>query len=120
MDLRVRSIAAARPLYDALLPALGLGEISGDHTSRTYYQNRADRAAPFFGLETDPEHRPNDGRFAFAAQSRADVDRLAKISAEAGARIVEGPELCLEYSATYYAVFFEDLDGNKFEICCRK
>jgi hypothetical protein len=29
-------------------------------------------------------------------------------------------ELCAEYSPGYYAVFFEDPDGNKLEICCRE
>lgn len=67
------------------MPALGLGE------------NRADRSAPSFGLDAAPEHRPNDSRFAFAAESRAEVNRLADIAVRAGARV----------------------DGNKFEICCR-
>jgi hypothetical protein len=45
---------------------------------------------------------------------------MAKLAREIGARNLEGPELCAEYSPGYYAVFFEDLDGNKLEICYRE
>jgi len=36
-----------------------------------------------------------------------------------GACAVEGPGYCHDYTPGYYAVFFEDADGNKWEICCR-
>jgi predicted lactoylglutathione lyase len=32
---------------------------------------------------------------------------------------VEGPEYCHDYTSGYYAVSFEDADGNKWEVCCR-
>jgi predicted lactoylglutathione lyase len=48
------------------------------------------------------------------------VDRLAKSVRKAGGKALEGPEICSEYSAEYYAFFFEDPDGNKLEICCRE
>jgi catechol 2,3-dioxygenase-like lactoylglutathione lyase family enzyme len=39
---------------------------------------------------------------------------------QAGGKNLEGPEICVDYSPGYYAFFFEDPDGNKLEICCRK
>jgi predicted lactoylglutathione lyase len=68
---------------------------------------------------TDPQHRANGTRIAFRANSRDEVDRLAEVARAAGARSIEGPE---NYggSPRYYAVFFEDADGNKLEICYRE
>ena len=48
------------------------------------------------------------------------MDRLAKLVRKAGGKALEGPEICKEYSAGYYAFFFEDPDGNRLEICCRE
>ena len=46
-----------------------------------------------------------------------ELDRLAAIAVQAGARNVEGPAYEDEQ---YYAVFFEDLSGNRLEICYRE
>ncbi len=43
--------------------------------------------------------------------------RVAAIALEAGALNMSGPRACPEYSATYYAAFFEDPCGNCLEIC---
>ncbi|HEY6229616.1 MAG TPA: VOC family protein, partial [Verrucomicrobiae bacterium] len=59
---------------------------------------------------------PNENRIAFWAESAADVDRIAKVAARAGARNVEGP---MDYAPGYYAVFFEDPCGNRLEVCYR-
>ena len=59
-------------------------------------------------------------RIAFWAESRAAVDKVAEVVRKAGGKNMEGPELCVEYSPGYYAVFFEDPDGNKLEVCCRE
>jgi catechol 2,3-dioxygenase-like lactoylglutathione lyase family enzyme len=64
-------------------------------------------------------HRGGANRIAFWADNEEEVNRLGKIVVEAGARAVEGPEYCQDYTPGYYAVFFEDADGNKWEICCR-
>ena len=68
----------------------------------------------------DKNHKPNRTRIAFWADTRKEVDRLAKLVRKAGGKALEGPEICKEYSAGYYAFFFEDPDGNKLEICCRE
>lgn len=119
LDLRVRSLAGTKPFYDALLPAMGFSKIGGDHESATYYHESGDRSLPFFGIIEDPSHVPNGTRTALAARSRDDVDRLAAIARESGAQQFERAHLCEEYSPNYYAAFFEDPEGNKFEVCCR-
>jgi len=59
----------------------------------------------------------NENRIAFWAESNGEVDRLAGFALNAGARNVEGPML---YEPGYYAVFFEDPCGNRFEVCHRE
>jgi hypothetical protein len=45
---------------------------------------------------------------------------VAALVRKIGGQNLEGPEICAEYSPGYYAVFFEDPDGNKLEVCCRE
>ncbi|HVR45729.1 MAG TPA: glyoxalase [Candidatus Binatia bacterium] len=120
VDARVKSLDKARRLYDALLPAMGFSRIAEDAQTICYYRPGEDRAAPFFGIDRDPEHWPNGTRIALRAASRAEVDRLAAIAREAGATAFEGPEICEDYTPFYYAAFFEDAEGNKLEICYRE
>lgn len=116
-DLRVADLAQARPLYDALLPALGHTRVTGDAECAYYHLPGED--VEFFGIVSDPNHAPNGSRFAFAAASPAQVDELAEIARKNGARAFESPHLCPEYDEKYYATFFEDASGNKLEICSR-
>ena len=46
------------------------------------------------------------------------VQRISAVAVLAGARNVEGPAYEDE-DALYYAVFFEDPCGNRFEVCHR-
>lgn len=120
IDLRVTDLAKTRPLYDALLPAMGYTSIGEDDENICYYHSDDDRANAFFGLEVNPDHRPNESRIAFRASNRGEVDRLAAIAQAAGATAFEPPALIEEYRPLYYATFFEDADGNKLEICYRE
>ena len=112
-------MAAARQFYAQLLPELGFALESSSDGWCTF---QAAGAGPveFFGFTEEAQHRPNDNRIAFWAESRAEVDRLAEVVRRAGGLQLEGPELCREYGPGYYAVFFEDPSGNKLEICSRR
>jgi catechol 2,3-dioxygenase-like lactoylglutathione lyase family enzyme len=119
VDLRVNEYGAAKRFYDRLCPAMGFTEPRGDE-EWFGYAAPGDRARqPFLGFFVDPGHRPNANRIAFWAESSDDVNRLAGVASGAGARQVEGPGWCEEYGPDYYAVFFEDPAGNRWEICCR-
>jgi catechol 2,3-dioxygenase-like lactoylglutathione lyase family enzyme len=120
IDLRVRDLDAAAAFYDVLMSELGLRERGRGEDWITYgYPGEDGRVAPFFGLTQSAAHAINETRIAFAGASRADVDRLAGCLRRIGARSIEGPMLCPEYTPVYYAVFFADPDGNKLEICHR-
>lgn len=120
VDLRVSDLTKARSLYNTLLPAMGFTNVVEDANSICYYAPGDDRAAPFFGLDLDPDHRPNGSRIALRASSSAEVDRLSELARSAGALNFEAPQVCAEYRPLYYASFFEDPDGNKLEICYRE
>ncbi len=93
IDLRVKDMEVARKFYGKFLPQLG------------FVRER---------------HEPSPTRIAFWADTRGEVDRIAKLVRDAGGKNLEGPEICRSYSPGYYAFFFEDPDGNKLEICCRE
>jgi predicted enzyme related to lactoylglutathione lyase len=115
IDLRVPRLADVSSFYERLLPALGFArrvQVEG------WLQFEAADAAvtEFFGVTESPCHIANENRIAFWAESAAEVDRLAEVAREAGARNIEGP---MHYEPGYYAVFFEDPCGNRLEICHR-
>ncbi len=116
LDFRVRDVKKVKRFYDALMPALGFTKISKGERSRGYYNQ--DPRAPFFWVVQAVKNVPSRTRVAFAAQTRAEVDRIARVIRRAGGKEICGPEQC--YTQPYYAVFFEDPDGNKLEVCCRR
>lgn len=120
IDLRVKNLARAREFYGRILPALGFACDRSDDDWGTFYSAGADKPSAFFGFTEDPQHQPNGTRIAFWADTREEVDEFSKIVSEAGGQNLEGPELCASYSPGYYALFFEDTEGNKLEICCRE
>jgi len=115
IDLRVPRLADVAVFYETLLPALGFSR-------RVAVEGWLQFEAPdrpiteFFGVTESPAHVPNENRVAFWAETAAEVEKLAQVAVRAGARNVEGP---LDYEPGYYAVFFEDPCGNRFEVCHR-
>lgn len=113
------SLAEALPFYEKFLPAAGFTRQSGEDDWRTFSAAASD-PVEFVWLVEARSHQPSENRVALRAASRAEVDRLAQVVADAGGRVLEGPELCVDYSPHYYAFFFQDPCGNRWEICCRR
>lgn len=120
IDLRVRDLKRAREFYGKLLPQLGFTCDRSDAECGTFYAVGGDKASEFFAFNEDRQHVPNETRIAFWGDTREEVDRIARILPEIGAKNIEGPAVEPQYSPGYYACFFEDPDGNKLEICCRE
>lgn len=118
IDLRVKNREAAQRFYAQILPAIGF-HVDKSGKRWGLFEAEGETAVDFFGFEAESDHQPNANRIAFWAESREAVDRVGEILQKAGARNIEGPELCVDYSPGYYAVFFEDPDGNKLEVCHR-
>jgi catechol 2,3-dioxygenase-like lactoylglutathione lyase family enzyme len=120
IDLRVQNVARAKRFYRPLMKVLGFTKESSNPEWTSYYPPAKGGELPaFFGFTRDPNHKPNDTRIAFWAASRAEVDRVARIAKAAGARNIEGPGPYDPDSPNYYAVFFEDPEGNRLEVCYR-
>jgi len=120
IDLRVKDRKRAQRFYEQILPALGFTKEKSDEEWGTFYAETKGVPTEFFGFTEDQSHQPNESRIAFWADTREEVDSFAEIVRKAGGRNLEGPQIWPEYSGGYYALFFEDPDGNKLEICCRQ
>lgn len=120
IDLRVKDFERAKKFYGKLLPVLGFTRDRSDSEWGTFYSVGGDQPPAFFGFTEDAQHQPNGNRIAFWASNRSEVDEIGKLLRQIGAANLEGPEVCAEYSPGYYAVFFDDPDGNKLEVCCRQ
>ena len=119
IDLRVKNRQAAQRFYAQVLPAIGFRvDKSGEKWG--LFEADGGGAVEFLGFTEEADHRPNGNRIAFWAPTREAVDKVGEIVRQAGGQNIEGPELCVEYSPGYYAVFFEDPDGNKLEVCHRQ
>jgi catechol 2,3-dioxygenase-like lactoylglutathione lyase family enzyme len=130
IQITVRDMAAAIAFYDKFLPLLGFGV--KDKSSATieehdfhvveYKHPRLCFAitSPRTAFREDHVHRRKPGslhHLAFRAASRAEIDRIYRELEALGAEIVAPPRLYPEYTpAGYYAVFFKDPDGIKYEI----
>jgi len=119
VDLRVADVASARPFYDVFLKAFGFrsrGQANGDIV---YYRLAERRVQEAVALIEAVGHIANHARLAFHAGTPEDVDRIAAIAHEAGARAFEAPQWCPEIAERYYAAFFEDPSGNRLEVVFR-
>lgn len=128
IQITVRDMAAAVAFYDKFLPLLGFNGKSSatieehDFHVVEYKHSRLCFAitSPRTAFREDPVHRRKPGslhHLAFRAASREEVDRLYAELKALGAEIVSPPRLYPEYTpAGYYAVFFKDPDGIKYEI----
>lgn len=119
IDLRVSSLAKVQAFYEGLLPELGF---TRDARIAEWLQFEAvgteGELGAFFGVTESAAHVPNENRVAFWAGSVEEVDRLARVVVKLGALKVEGPGWEDEDDG-YYAVFFEDPEGNRLEVCYR-
>lgn len=116
VDVRVSDRARAIAFYDAILVPLGLERNASEEWITYELRDEAARTTTWFGFTLDPNVTPSSTRVALAADSCEAVDRVTTAAMEAGARNIEGPDY--DYGPEYYAVFFEDPDGNKLEVCC--
>lgn len=119
IDLRVRNRVKATEFYDAFLNLLGAVKEEGK--SFTTWQipppDAPDdwEATEWFGITEDPAMTSGQVRIAFDAPSRGTIDAIRVYLPAIGARNIEMDDGI--YGEKYYAVFFDDLDGNNVEIC---
>jgi len=118
--LTVNDLTRSLPFYAALMPRLGYpgtweaGSVIG-FLSRggSIWLKQAD---PRHAGETFSKDRVGLCEVAFRAESRAQVDALARDLPAWGGTILDRPREYPEYVPGYYAVFFADPDGIKLEL----
>jgi catechol 2,3-dioxygenase-like lactoylglutathione lyase family enzyme len=115
IDLRVASMVEALPFYETLLPALGFTQRYDSPEWKVFATTEPPPSSSYIGITESAGHAPNENRIAFWAPDAAEVDRLASVVAAAGARDVSGPK-AMPYGPGYYAVYFADPGGNRFEV----
>ena len=130
IEITVRDMEAAVPFYDKLLPLLGFSLARRSSAMiETHDKHVVSYEHPRPGIAiTSPRrefahevvHRRRPGalhHLAFKVESRADVDRLHQELRKIGANVVIPPREFPEYTPPgYYALFFKDPDGIKYEI----
>jgi catechol 2,3-dioxygenase-like lactoylglutathione lyase family enzyme len=129
IQITVKDIEQAEKFYDQLMPILGFDltkKISAliqkhDLYVIEYLHENLDFAicSPRTIFRNNTVHRRKPGavhHLAFRAASREEVDELYQRIKAIGAIIVHPPQIFLEHGPNYYATFFKDLDGIKYEI----
>ncbi len=117
--LTVTDLARSKRFYDGVMKVLGYAQvesaIGGD--PHVHYYNRQ------FGFSLRPErtntahdpYAPGLHHFCFRVVDERAVDRACAELRALGVTAT-APRLYPEYSADYYATFFEDPDGIRLEI----
>jgi catechol 2,3-dioxygenase-like lactoylglutathione lyase family enzyme len=131
IQITVKDMSVALPFYDKLMPLLGFNlENRTNAVVQSHELHVVEYIHPqlAFGINSPRQpfaeetvHRRKPGalhHLAFKVESKAEVDRLAAELERIGAKIVDGPRLFPQHGSDYYAVFFKDPDGIKYEIVC--
>lgn len=129
IQITVNDLKIAEPFYDKLMPILGFdinrksrGRVAAHEFDVVEYFHpllifgiNSPRAA----FKEEPIHRRKPGalhHLAFKATSCEEVDALYLQLNEIGANIIETPKYFPQHGEKYYALFFKDLEGIKYEI----
>ena len=134
VQITVKDMRVAEPFYDRLMPLLGFdisaksSAVIDEHDFHVVEYNHPRMAlaitSPRSAFATETIHRRRPGalhHLAFRAGSRDEVDRLYGELQRIGATIVCPPREYPQYSPPgYYAVFFKDPEGIKYEIVCAR
>ena len=131
IQITVKDMSIAVPFYDEFLPLLGFdiqNKVSAVIEEHDFYVVEYTHPLLAFAVTSprkafidDTINRRKPGalhHLAFKVESRAEIDRLYFELKEIGATIVRKPKLYPEYGPDYYALFFKDLEGIKYEIVC--
>jgi len=117
VSVGVRDFVGAKALYDRALGALGLTVQKGREGVSAGY-GRDGHA--FFWVVANDGSAPGAGvHFAFAAETRAEVDAFHAAAIASGATDNGAPGVRPLYTQPYYAAFVIDADGNRLEAVCR-
>ena len=129
IQVTVKDMSIAEPFYDKLMPILGfdlekkVSAVIEEHDLYVveYLSSQYDFGicSPRTAFTDNTIHRRKPGalhHLAFRAKSRTKVDELYLKIKDIGAEIVHAPRIFPEHGENYYALFFKDPEGIKYEI----
>jgi glyoxylase I family protein len=120
--LTVNDLERSRGFYVELMPRVGYPErwettgapvIGWSGSGGSFWIKRA---APKYARATFSKDRVGLCEVAFRAESREQVDALARDVVGFGGKILDPPKDYPNYAPGYYSVFFADPDGIKLEL----
>jgi catechol 2,3-dioxygenase-like lactoylglutathione lyase family enzyme len=117
IDLRVVDAVAARAFYAKICGAFGFPHVEDGPEWICFCAKPYPEIGEYLAITEDRTYKAGNVCHAFWAQSKPEVDRIAMVLREAGAPAIEGPDM---FYQGHYAVYFEDLSGNRFEVCYRE
>ena len=129
LDLVCRDLDASLAFYTAVFGPIGLELpflVPGERGEQIHYLRFPQAGSGSLGLrqalvEQDFElYAPGLHHFAFAVESREEVDGVHERAAEAGGEILHPPKLWPQYHPAYYATFFRDPDGFRLEVAASR
>lgn len=129
IQITVKDLPTAEAFYDRFLPILGFdlarkskGRVAEHEFDVVEYYHPAlifGINSPRESLKDDRIHHRRPGalhHLAFKAASTEEVDRLAGELEAIGAGAIDGPRYFPQHGEQYYAVYFKDTEGIKYEI----
>ena len=129
IQITVKNITLAEAFYDKLMPVLGFdlsqkakGNVSAHEFEVIVYSHpllTIGINSPREAFKNERIHRRKPGalhHLAFKANSKEHVDELYPQIKDTGATIVDPPQFYPQHGVSYYALFFKDPEGIKYEI----
>lgn len=129
IQITVKNLKSAESFYDKLMPILGFDinrKSKGSVALHEFDVIEYVHDDLTLGINSPRERFRNDAvnrrkpgslhHLAFKARSMQEVDSAYEELLKIGVNIVESPRFFPQHGESYYAVFFKDHDGIKYEI----
>ncbi|MDC1068839.1 VOC family protein [Candidatus Kapabacteria bacterium] len=129
IQITVKDLNKAEPFYDKLMPILGFdlskkskGRVNDNDFDVIEYPHKNfifGINSPREKFKLDEVHRRKPGslhHLAFRLNSKDEIDTIYPKIKNIGATIIDEPKYYPQHGENYYALFFKDLDGIKYEL----
>ena len=129
IQITVKDFSKAEIFYDKLMPILGFelaNKSKGRVDAHDFDVIEYSHPLLIFAINSPRKqftehsvHRRKPGslhHLAFKASSREEIDSLYPLVKASGAEIVKPPSYYPQHGENYYALFFKDPDGIKYEL----
>ncbi|MGL4237120.1 VOC family protein [Tabrizicola sp.] len=119
--LTARSLEKSLPFYDGLLSILGYVKVYDTEKLAAWYIAGQPEILLYQATPDGAQHKHNlyqSGfhHLAFMAAERQVIDHVYDWLVSGGFSVLDPPKSYPDYPGNYYAVFFLDPDGLKFEV----